>query len=122
MIILNEENFENEVLKSGLPVLVDFYAIWCGPCQMAGPVLEKLSTEYEGKVKIGKLNVDESHSLAEKYNVSSVPTVILFKNGTEVNRQTGFVGEEGYRLIINDKVSRKAGPPAAAGWQMSNDK
>ena len=102
MIILNEENFEAEVLKSELPVLVDFYAVWCGPCQMAGPVLEKLSAEYEGKVKIGKLNVDESHGLAEKYGVSSIPTVVFFKNGTEINRQTGFIGEEGYREFIEN--------------------
>jgi thioredoxin 1 len=74
-------NFETEVLKSDKPVLVDFWAAWCGPCRMVAPVLEQLASEYEGKVLIAKVNVDEQIELASRYGIRSIPTVILFKNG-----------------------------------------
>ena len=80
-IIITEENFENEVLNSDKPVLVDFWAQWCGPCIMLGPIIEEIANDYEGKVKVGKVNVDEQPNLASKYGIASIPTVIVFKNG-----------------------------------------
>ena len=80
-IIITEENFENEVLNSDKPVLVDFWAQWCGPCRMPGPIIEEIANDYEGKVKVGKVNVDEQPNLASKYGIASIPTVIVFKNG-----------------------------------------
>lgn len=97
----NDQNFEAEVLQSGLPVLVDFFAVWCGPCQMLSPIVEEIAKEMEampagrqGKIKVGKLNVDEAPKTAEKYNVMSVPTLILFKNGQAVKTIVGFRGKE----------------------------
>ena len=83
------ENFEEEVLKSDKPVLVDFYADWCGPCKMMAPAVEALAAEYEGKAKIGKLGVEESADIAARYGVMMVPTVILFKNGEVVSKNVG---------------------------------
>jgi len=97
---INQNDFEEKVLKAKSPVIVDFYAEWCGPCKMAGPVFDKLADEFAGKVKIVKVNVDEAQGLAQKYGVMSIPTVIVFKDGKEVDRQMGFVGEEGYRKMI----------------------
>ncbi|PIQ69886.1 thioredoxin [Candidatus Shapirobacteria bacterium CG11_big_fil_rev_8_21_14_0_20_40_12] len=89
-----DQNFEEEVLKSELPVLVDFFAVWCGPCQMMAPVIEEMAKELEGKVKIGKMNVDENPQTAEKYGIMSIPTLILFKNGEPVKTLQGFRGKE----------------------------
>jgi len=86
---LNESNFEQEVLKSNLPVLVDFFAPWCGPCQMVAPVIENLAESYQGKLKVAKLNVDENSGLSCRYQILSVPTMILFKNGQPVDSLTG---------------------------------
>ena len=90
---LTNGNFEAEVLKSDKPVLVDFYADWCGPCQMVGPILEELAKERED-IKIGKINVDEEGELALKYKVSSIPYLAYFKNGEIVNQMVGFQGKE----------------------------
>ncbi len=95
-----DENFEREVLQSDLPVMVDFWAPWCGPCQMAGPVIDELAEEYEGKVKIGKLNVDDNQQVAMKYGVMSIPTVILFKDGKEIGRKIGFAGKQMYEDLL----------------------
>ncbi|MCR5404234.1 MAG: thioredoxin [Butyrivibrio sp.] len=84
-----EENFENEVLKSDIPVLVDFYADWCGPCKMMMPVVEKLAETYDGKVKVGKVNSDENDRLAAKYNIMSIPSFLIIKNGEVVDSATG---------------------------------
>ena len=80
-IILTEQNFEQEVIKSDIPVLVDFWATWCGPCTMLAPIIEDIAKEYDGKVKVGKINVDEQQALAVKYGIMSIPTLMLFKNG-----------------------------------------
>ncbi len=88
---ITKENFESEVLKSDIPVLVDFWATWCGPCQMIAPTIEMLAQEYEGKVKVGKIDVDEEQEIAIKYGVASIPTLVLFENGQEVNRKLGFM-------------------------------
>ena len=88
---ITKENFESEVLKSDIPVLVDFWATWCGPCQMIAPTIEMLAQEYEGKVKVGKIDVDKEQEIAIKYGVASIPTLVLFENGQEVNRKLGFM-------------------------------
>ncbi len=90
-IILNKDNFESEVLKADMPVLVDFWAAWCGPCKMLAPTIAELAKEYEGKVKVCKYNIDDDASIAIKYGVASIPTVLLFKNGEVANKSIGFV-------------------------------
>lgn len=90
-ITITEANFENEVLKSELPVLVDFWADWCGPCKMLSPIIADVAKEYEGRVKVGKINIDEEEGLAVKYRVASIPTLVLFKDGQAVKRTVGAV-------------------------------
>ena len=85
----NQDNFQKEVLVSSVPVLVDFYAEWCGPCKMLAPVIEELASEYAGKVKVGKVDIDESMDLAVRYQVQAVPTLILFKGGQAVKKVSG---------------------------------
>lgn len=94
-IILNDQNFENEVLKSEVPVLVDFWAPWCGPCKMMGPIVEEVAKELEGQqAKVAKLNVDEAAATAEKYNVMSIPTFKIFKGGQVVDEFVGIQNKE----------------------------
>ncbi|MBD3360608.1 thioredoxin [Candidatus Peregrinibacteria bacterium] len=100
-IQITEENFENEVLKSDLPVLVDFSADWCGPCKMMEPVLEDLAKEYEGKWKIGKCNVDENPDLAGKYEVQSIPTLFFFKDGQVEDKVIGFQSKEALKSKLD---------------------
>lgn len=97
-----DSNFESEVLKSDIPVLVDFFAVWCGPCQMQGPIIEELAKEYEGKVKIGKLDVDAGPETKDKYGVLSIPTLILFKNGEEAEKMTGFQSKEALKKKLDE--------------------
>lgn len=99
-IKVTDQNFDNEVLQNKLPVLVDFWATWCGPCQMAGPVLEELSEEYKDKVLVMKLDVDENPNTSSKYGVMSIPTTILFKGGKEMGRQVGFAGKQAFEEVI----------------------
>lgn len=100
-VSVNETNFESEVLKSDVPVLVDFWATWCGPCQMMGPVVEELAEELQGKVKFCKVNVDESGDLAQKYEVMSIPNFILFDKGEVKGQTIGAVGKDGLLELIN---------------------
>ena len=93
-LVLTKNNFEEEVIKSEVPVLVDFWATWCGPCRMLSPVIEEIAKEYEGKIKVGKVNVDEQMGLAIKYRVEVIPTLIMFKNGEIEKRTTGFFEKE----------------------------
>ena len=93
-IEITKENFEEVVLKNELPVLVDFWATWCGPCKMIGPLVEELSEEMAGKVVVGKLNVDKQPELATKYQVMSIPTLLLFKNGEVAEKRVGFMPKE----------------------------
>ena len=81
LIEITDDNFENEVINSDLPVLIDFWAVWCGPCKMVAPIVEELATEYDGKAKIGKLDVDSNQQTSIKFGVRSIPTLLLFKDG-----------------------------------------
>lgn len=93
-MIFTSDNFEKEVLKSEIPVVVDFYADWCGPCKMMGPYVTAMEPLYQGKVKIGKLNVDDAADIAEKYHVMSIPTLLFFKNGEVVGSSVGLIPKE----------------------------
>ncbi len=90
-VTITDQNFEEEVSKSSLPVLIDFWAVWCGPCRAIAPIVEQLAGEYDGKVKIGKLDVDENPETAVKFGVRSIPTLLLFKNGQVVDTIIGAV-------------------------------
>ena len=89
-----DDNFESEVLKSDKPCLVDFFATWCGPCETMGPVIEEIANEYDGKVKVGKLDIDENPNMVSKYQIMSVPTMIVFKNGEPVKTFVGLTEKE----------------------------
>jgi thioredoxin 1 len=95
--IFTDANFEAEVLKSDLPVLVDFFADWCGPCRMQGPIVEELAGELSGKTKVGKINIDQNGATAEKYGVMSIPTLIIFKGGEAKKTLVGLQGKEGLK-------------------------
>lgn len=92
-IILTKENFEAEVLNSNIPVLVDFWASWCGPCMMLSPVISELAEEFESKLKVGKVNVDEQNELAMQYRIASIPTLLLFANGQLTKTSVGFMSK-----------------------------
>ena len=94
---ITKQNFDEEVLKSEIPVIVDFWAVWCGPCRMLAPVISELSEELSGKVKVGKVNVDEEQELALKFGIASIPTVMLFKNGQAVKTSVGFMDKQQLR-------------------------
>lgn len=104
MINLTNENFEKEVINSKKTILVDFWASWCGPCQMIAPIVEEISNEMSGKIEIGKLNVDEQPEIAIKYDVMSIPTLILFKDGKVVNTIIGYHSKEEILDFINSRI------------------
>jgi thioredoxin 1 len=93
---VNDSNFKEEVLDSPIPVVVDFWAAWCGPCRMVGPVIEELAKDYAGKVKVVKLNVDDNRGTAAQYRIMSIPTVALFKNGEVATQVVGARGKKDY--------------------------
>ncbi|MGL6175264.1 MAG: thioredoxin [Cellulosilyticaceae bacterium] len=96
-----DANFEEEALQSSVPVVVDFYADWCGPCKMIAPIIEQLSTEYQGKVKIGKVNTDENRGVASKYSIMSIPTILFIKDGKVVDTAVGAMPKAALEQKIN---------------------
>jgi len=99
--ISDAKSWEIDVINSDIPVFVDFWAEWCGPCRMVGPVVEELANDYDGKVKFVKVNVDEANELASKYNVFSIPTLILLNKGEIVSQQVGAASKESYKNMID---------------------
>ncbi len=99
--IISNNNFESEVLKSNKPVLVDFWATWCGPCRMLAPVVDDVANEYDGKVKVCKVDVDENNTLAAKFGIMSVPTLIMFKDGLPVDKMIGASSKASLKAMID---------------------
>lgn len=98
---ITDASFEEVVLKSDKPVLVDFWATWCGPCRMLGPIIEEIATEYEGRVVVGKVDVDSNQEYAAKYGVRNIPTVLVFQNGEVVGRQVGVAPKNTYTEALD---------------------
>ena len=103
-VILNSSNFKKEVLESDIPVLVDFWATWCGPCRMIAPIVGQLATKYEGKVKVCKVDVDENPEVAESFGISSIPTMIIFKGGEAVAQRVGGANMAVLEAFISDNI------------------
>ncbi len=100
-IIVNDANFEVEVLKSELPVLIDFWAPWCGPCHMVSPIVEELADDHAGRLKVCKINVDEAPGVSRQYGIRAIPTLMVFKNGEMVDQQVGVVSKD----VLVDKIT-----------------
>ena len=103
--IKSTQQFDDEVLNSSKPVFVDFWAEWCGPCRSVSPVVEELSNEYDGKVNFVKINVDQNNELAQKYNVFSIPTLAIFKNGEIVSQKVGAATKESFKTMIDSSLN-----------------
>ncbi len=101
-LVINKENFENEVVNSDKPVLLDFWAEWCGPCRMLSPVVSKIAEKYDGKIKVGKVNVDNEIELASAFQISSIPALFVVKDGRVVNSAVGFRNIEQIEAMINE--------------------
>ena len=101
---ITDSNFEELVLKSDKPVMVDFWAEWCGPCRMVGPIMDEISIDFEGKAIVGKLNVDSNQEFAAKYGVRNIPTVLVFKDGEVVGKQVGVAPKAKYAEAINSAM------------------
>jgi len=101
IVQFTDDNFETEVLASQTPVLVDFWAEWCGPCRMLAPTIDELAEEYKGRVKVGKVDTDASRNTAMKFSISAIPTVILFKNGQIVQKLSGLRGKKEFKAILD---------------------
>ena len=103
-IVVTGANFETEVLQSQVPVLLDFWASWCGPCRMIGPFIEELAAEYSGRLKVGKVNVDEEGDLASRHGVVSIPTLVIYKSGEIANRAVGAFPKQNIEALFKDLI------------------
>ena len=101
---ITDSNFEETVLKSDKPVLVDFWAAWCGPCRMVGPIIDELSEEYEGKAVVGKVDIDQNQQYAAQFGVRNIPTVLVFKNGELVDRKVGVSSKNDYAQALDSLI------------------
>ena len=104
-LVFTDQNFGQEVLQSRIPVVVDFWAPWCGPCKVVSPIIEELAREYEGKVKVGKLNVDENQMMASEYGIMSIPSIVFFKNGKPVKTMIGAQSKENFKKGIEETLA-----------------
>jgi thioredoxin 1 len=104
IISVNKDNFDQEVLNSDIPVLVDFWAQWCGPCRALNPTIEELASEYEGKIKIAKVNIDENPEISSNYSVMSIPTLLIFNNGEVAEQMVGLVPKEKIEKKISSQI------------------
>ncbi len=103
-VTIDQDNFTTEVIQSDTPVVVDFWAEWCMPCKMVAPVLDQISRDYDGRLKIAKVNVDDNGAIAQKYNIVSIPTLLLFKDGNVVGQQVGAVPRETIEGLFKDHL------------------
>jgi len=103
-VVVTNANFEAEVLKSTVPVLLDFWASWCGPCRMVGPVVDQLAGEYNGRLKVGKVNVDEEADLSGRHGIVSIPTLVIYKDGKVVNQAVGALPKHNIEALFKDFV------------------
>ena len=101
VIEFSDQSFDSVVLESDVPVLVDFWAVWCGPCKAIAPIIEEIANDYDGKVKVGKVDVDNNNQVAMKYGIRSIPTLLLFKGGEVVDQVIGNVGKESIESMLN---------------------
>ena len=104
LLEFSDANFEKEVLQSDTPVLVDFWAPWCGPCRMIAPVVEQIADEFAGRIKVGKLNTDDNAGIPERYDIRSIPTLVLFKNGQVADRKIGALPKKELETLLNTHV------------------
>ncbi len=105
VITLSENNWNEEVISSDKPVLVDFWAPWCGPCRIIAPIIEEIAEEFEGKLKVGKINTDENPNIAMQYGIRAIPTVILFKNGEVVDTRIGVQPKDALKQMVMSHIS-----------------
>lgn len=105
MTDFSDASFQQDVLQSDLPVVVDFWAPWCGPCRMVTPIIEELAKDYEGRVKVGKMNVDDNQQTASTYGIMSIPSILIFKNGQPVKTLVGAQGKENFKKGIDEVLA-----------------